>query len=68
MMNKSKVTEHDYIDFLIGTQGVYSNAEAERVCPQEEDGPLPMMPIRASSIGLSRQLNGFGQKRKRMLI
>jgi putative transposase len=37
-MNKPKVTEYDYIDFLIGTQRVYSSTEAERVCPHEEDG------------------------------
>lgn len=38
-MNKAKVTEYDYIDFLIGTQQVYSCTEAERVNPAEEDGP-----------------------------
>jgi hypothetical protein len=38
-MNKSKVSEYDYIDFLIGTQRVYSSAEAERVSPQQEKGP-----------------------------
>ena len=38
-MNKSKVTEYDYIDFLIGTQKVYSCAEAERVHPDERSGP-----------------------------
>ena len=37
-MNKSKITEYDYIDFLIGTQRVYSSTEAERVCPDEKDG------------------------------
>lgn len=38
-MNKSKVTEYDYIDFLIGTQKVYSCTEAERVQPGEVTGP-----------------------------
>jgi putative transposase len=38
-MNKSKVSEYDYIDFLIGTQRVYSSAEAERVNPEQENGP-----------------------------
>ena len=37
-MNKAKVSEYDYIDFLIGTQRVYSCTEAERVNPEEE-GP-----------------------------
>ncbi len=37
-MNKSKINEYDYINFLIGTQRVYSNTEAERVCPYEKDG------------------------------
>jgi hypothetical protein len=36
-MNKAKVTEYDYIDFLIGTQKVYSCVEAERVQPDETD-------------------------------
>ncbi len=38
-MNKPKVTEYDYIDFLIGTQKVHSCAEAERVQPDETGGP-----------------------------
>lgn len=38
-MNKSKVTEYDYIDFLIGTQKVYSCTEAERVQPGKAIGP-----------------------------
>ena len=38
-MNKAKVSEYDYIDFLIGTQQVYRGPEAERVNPSEEDGP-----------------------------
>ena len=38
-MNKAKVTEYDYIDFLIGTQKVYSCTEAERVHPAKTDGP-----------------------------
>jgi len=38
-MNKAKVNEYDYIDFLIGTQRVYSCTEAERVNPQGENGP-----------------------------
>lgn len=38
-MNPSKVNEYDYIDFLIGTQRVYSCTEAERVNPNEEAGP-----------------------------
>lgn len=37
-MNKAKVSEYDYIDFLIGTQRVYSCTEAERVNPQDK-GP-----------------------------
>ena len=38
-MNTPKVTPTDYIDFLIGTQRVYSCTEAERVTPEKEDGP-----------------------------
>lgn len=38
-MNKAKVDEYDYIDFLIGTQQVYSCTEAERVNPREENRP-----------------------------
>lgn len=38
-MNKSKVTEYDYIDFLIGTRKVYSCTEAERVQPGKAIGP-----------------------------
>lgn len=38
-MNKYKVSEYDYINFLIGTQRVYSSAEAERVSPEQENGP-----------------------------
>ena len=38
-MNKPKVTEYDYIDFLIGTQKVYSCTEAERVGPGKNSGP-----------------------------
>jgi hypothetical protein len=38
-MNKSKVSEYDYIDFLIGTQKVYSSTEAERVSPEQENRP-----------------------------
>jgi hypothetical protein len=37
-MNKAKVTDCDYIDFLIGTQRVYSCTEAERVQPDETGG------------------------------
>jgi putative transposase len=38
-MNPPKVTEYDYIDFLIGTQRVYSCTEAARVQPEETDPP-----------------------------
>ena len=38
-MNTPKVTPLDYIDFLIGTQRVYSCTEAERVNPDQETGP-----------------------------
>lgn len=38
-MNKPKVTDYDYIDFLIGTQKVYSCTEAERVQPDKTGGP-----------------------------
>jgi len=38
-MNKAKVTEYDYIDFLIGTQQVYSCTEAARVQPDKEEKP-----------------------------
>ena len=38
-MNKSKVTEYDHIDFLIGAQKVHSCAEADRVHPDETGGP-----------------------------
>ena len=34
-MNKPKITDCDYINFLIGTQKVYSCVEAERVQPDE---------------------------------
>ena len=38
-MNKPRATEYDYIDFLIGTQKVYSCTEAGRVQPDEAGGP-----------------------------
>lgn len=38
-MNKPKVSEYDYIDFLIGTQQAYSCTEAARVQPDKEDKP-----------------------------
>jgi hypothetical protein len=38
-MNAPKVNEYDYIDFLIGTQQVYSCTEAARVQPDQEAGP-----------------------------
>jgi hypothetical protein len=38
-MNPPKVNEYDYIDFLIGTQQVYSCTEAARVQPEAEDRP-----------------------------
>lgn len=38
-MNPPKVNEYDYINFLIGTQQVYSCTEAERVQPEQENGP-----------------------------
>lgn len=38
-MNPPKVSEYDYINFLIGTQQVYSCTEAERVQPDQENGP-----------------------------
>jgi len=38
-MNPPKVNEYDYINFLIGTQQVYSCTEAERVQPDQENGP-----------------------------
>ena len=38
-MNKAKVSEYDYIDFLIGTQQAYSCTEAARVQPDKEDKP-----------------------------
>jgi hypothetical protein len=38
-MNPPKVNEYDYISFLIGTQQVYSCTEAERVQPDQENGP-----------------------------
>jgi putative transposase len=37
-MNPPKVNEYDYIDFLIGTQQVYSCTEAARVQPDEAEG------------------------------
>lgn len=48
-MNKSKITDYDYIDFLIGTQRVYSCTEAERVQPDESCSP--------SHDAFTRQLN-----------
>ena len=39
-MNKPKITEYDYIDFLIGTQQAYSCTEAARVQPDQEAGPV----------------------------
>ena len=38
-MNKAKVNEYDYIDFLIGTQQAYSCTEAARVQPEQEEKP-----------------------------
>lgn len=38
-MNPAKVSEYDYIDFLIGTQQAYSCTEAARVQPEAEDAP-----------------------------
>lgn len=38
-MNAPKVTPINYIDFLIGTQRAYSCTEAERVHPDEANGP-----------------------------
>ena len=38
-MNPAKVNEYDYIDFLIGTQQVYSCTEAARVQPEAEEAP-----------------------------
>ena len=38
-MNKAKVTDYDYIDFIIGTQKVHSCTEAERVNPKNSFGP-----------------------------
>jgi putative transposase len=38
-MNPPKVNETDYIDFLIGTQQVYSCTEAARVQPGDENAP-----------------------------
>lgn len=38
-MNPPKVNQYDYIDFLIGTQQVYSCTEAERVQPKQENPP-----------------------------
>ncbi len=48
-MNKSKITDCDYINFLIGTQKVYSCTEAERVQPATEGAP--------SHDAFTRQLN-----------
>ncbi len=38
-MNPPKCTEYDYIDFLVGTQRVYSCLEAERVQPPDKQMP-----------------------------
>ena len=38
-MNRPKVNEYDYIDFLIGTQQAYSCTEAARVQPEDENVP-----------------------------
>jgi DDE superfamily endonuclease len=38
-MNPPKINEYDYIDFLIGTQQVYSCTEAARVQAEVEDAP-----------------------------
>ena len=38
-MNKPEITDYDYIDFLTGTQRIYSCAEAERVQPDETESP-----------------------------
>jgi len=40
VMNPPKVNEHNYIDFLSGTQQTYSCIEAARVQPNEGDGPI----------------------------
>lgn len=38
-MNRAKVNEYNYIDFLIATQKAYSCTEAERVQPESERSP-----------------------------
>lgn len=38
-MNGPKVTDYDYINFLIGTQKVYSCTEAARVQPDTTQAP-----------------------------
>jgi len=38
-MNPPKYNQYDYIDFLIGTQRVYSCTEAARVQPEQADPP-----------------------------
>ncbi len=38
-MNLPKINEYDYIDFLIGTQQMYSYTEVERVQSGPENGP-----------------------------
>ncbi len=66
-MNKSKITEYNYIDFLIGTQRVYSTQKRSESALMRKM-VLRMMPIRASSTDLCRPLNGFGQRRASILI
>ncbi len=58
-MNKSKVTDYDYIDFVIGTQKVYSCTEVERVQPDESnspahDGKVETYAITPEELGLQR--------------
>ncbi len=38
-MNRPKVNEYDYINFLIATQKAYSGVEAERVQPESANSP-----------------------------
>lgn len=38
-MNPPKVSEYDYINFLIAAQKVYSCTKAERVQPQSRNAP-----------------------------
>jgi hypothetical protein len=67
-MNPPKVTDDDYINFIIATPRDVTAAEAERVQPESKDAPA----LRALSLVCSPVSNPmrkrFGRRRERKLI